>query len=196
MGDMPEGKNHFQPVYDVLNCSTLPITQFLPTHVNRNSDIFEQAKEYGKKGGYLDITASSYPYYPQYETKPSKAFKELIASGVDIGKITISSDGGGSLPDFDINGNLISLKVGDMFSIFREMREAVLDEKMNLQDAILPVTANVADIYKLNRKGYLKERYDADIVLLDKDLNINYVIAKGNILVADGIILKKGTFEK
>ena len=197
MGDMPEGKNHFQPIYDALHGSRLPITQFIPTHINRNEDIFEQAKEYGKKGGYLDITASSYPYYPQYETKPSRAIKLLMEAGVPLNSITISSDGGGSLPDFDAEGNLISLLVGDMASIYREMKEAVLQDNMSLDLALQPVSSNVANIFKLKGKGHIKEGYDADILMLDSiDLSIKHLIAKGEVLIEDGIFTTLGTFEK
>ena len=105
---MGDAKNPFKPLYDVVKISELKLTQFLPTHCNRNDYIFEDAKEYGKLG-YVDITASSYPYFPQYEIKPSKAIVELINAGVPLEHITMTSDGCGSLPDFDENGNLIQL---------------------------------------------------------------------------------------
>jgi len=197
MGDMPEGKNHFQPIYNALCSSRLPITQFIPTHINRNEDIFEQAKEYGKMGGYLDITASSYPYYPQYETKPSKAIKLLMDAGVPLSNITISSDGGGSLPDFDAEGNLISLLVGDMASIYREMKEAVLQDGLAIELALQPVSSNVASIFKLKGKGNIKEGYDADILMLSsQDLSIKHLLSRGEVLIEDGVFTVLGTFEK
>ncbi|MCK7509022.1 MAG: hypothetical protein MZV70_36640 [Desulfobacterales bacterium] len=61
--------------------SELRHKQFLPTHCNRNDYIFEDAKTYGKTG-YVDITTSSYPFFAQYEVKPSTAVKELVNAGV------------------------------------------------------------------------------------------------------------------
>jgi len=60
---MGDAKNPFQPLYDAVAQSELKLTQFLPTHCNRNDYIFEDAKTYGKEG-YVDLTASSYPFFP------------------------------------------------------------------------------------------------------------------------------------
>ena len=81
---MGDAKNPFQPIYDAVAKSELKLTQFFPTHCNRNPYIFEDAKSYGKKG-YVDLTASSYPYDPENEIKPSKAIVELVNAGVPAG---------------------------------------------------------------------------------------------------------------
>jgi len=47
---MGDAKNPFQTLYDMVEKSELSFAQFLPTHCNRNDDIFEDAKKYGKKG--------------------------------------------------------------------------------------------------------------------------------------------------
>ena len=191
---MGDAKNPFKPIYEAVEKSELNFTQFLPTHCNRNDYIFEDAKEYGKHG-YIDITASSYPYFPEYEVKPSKAIKELVESGVPIEHITMTSDGGGSLPDFDENGNLVKLVSGPPASIFRETIDLIKEEKMPAEKAILPVTKNPAQILKLKNKGEIKENYDADLILLTSDYKIEYVMAKGNILIENGKTVKKGYFE-
>lgn len=36
----------------------MPISKLLPTHVNRNVPLFEQALEFALKGGTIDITSS------------------------------------------------------------------------------------------------------------------------------------------
>ena len=45
------------------------------------------------------------------------------------------------------------------------------------------------------RKGALQVGSDADLVLLDQDLEIDGVIAKGRRMMADRELLVKGTFE-
>ncbi|MEI7983565.1 MAG: beta-aspartyl-peptidase, partial [Bacteroidota bacterium] len=97
---MGDARDPFRPVHEVVANSELGYRQFLPTHCNRNSYIFEDSKEYGKKG-YVDITTSSYPYYMDEEIKPSVALKQLLDAGVPAGHITFTSDGCGSLPGFD-----------------------------------------------------------------------------------------------
>jgi len=192
---MGDAKNPFQPIYDAVAKSELKFTQFLPTHCNRNDYIFEDAKEYGKKG-YIDITASSYPYFPQYEIKPSKAIVELMKAGVPLENITMTSDACGSLPDFDEKGNLIRLEMGYPKSILTEMTDAVTNEGLPLEKALKVITSNVADALKLKQKGRVEVGKDADVVLFDKSFNICYMVAMGNMMVKDKKMLRKGSYER
>lgn len=192
---MGDAKDPFRPLYDAVEASELQLTQFLPTHCNRNNYIFEDAKTYGRKG-YVDITSSSYPFYPELEIKPSRAIKELIRAGVPIGHITMTSDGCGSLPDFDAEGNLRMLEMGTPLSLFKEMTDAIREENMKPEDALRVVTSNVADILKLKQKGRIREGNDADMVLLDAEYRIVHLVANGSLMIKDGKMLKKGSYER
>ncbi len=192
---MGDAKNPFQILHDVVAGSELTLGQFLPTHCNRNDYIFEDAKEYGKKG-FVDITASSYPFFPEYETKPSKAVVELMAAGVPLEHITLSSDGCGSLPDFDEKGNLIKLETGKPRSILDELRDLVRDEGLELARALQVVTSNVAGVLKLGRKGRIAAGSDADLTLLDGEFRPYHVVAGGTMMVRNASPVKKGTFEE
>ncbi|MBC8385359.1 MAG: beta-aspartyl-peptidase [Candidatus Cloacimonetes bacterium] len=190
---MGDAKNPFQLIYDAVEKSELTFKQFLPTHCNRNDYIFEDAKTYGKKG-FVDITASSYPYFPEYETKPAKAIVELMKAGVPLEHITMTSDGCGSLPDFDEQGNLVKLVSGPPASIFWETINAVIEEGLPLEQALKPVTSNPADVLKLKNKGRIQVGKDADLVLLDSDYKISSLIANGEFFVKDSKIIKTGLF--
>lgn len=189
-----DAKNPFQPIYDAIAKSELKLTQFFPTHCNRNPYIFEDAKRYGIKG-YVDLTASSYPYDPENETKPSKAILELVNAGVPLEHITLTSDGNGSLPNFDKHGRLVSIDMGLPKSIFSEMVDTVVLEKFPLEKALKVVTSNVAGILKLKNKGILEKGRDADLVILDKEYRISDVIARGQIMTRDYERIKKGIYE-
>lgn len=186
----------FIPLYEVIERSKnmLKLTQFLPTHCNRNDYTLESSIELAKKGGLVDITSSSYPYFPEYEVKPSKSLALLLKAGIDISQITFTSDAGGSLPGFDEEGNLIKLEMGAPDANIREILDAVNDEKIPLETAIKVMTSNPARILKLQDKGYLKEGSDADIVVL-KDQKITHVIARGQWMMKNTEILKKGSYE-
>ncbi len=191
---MGDAKNPFQPIIDVVEKSELKYSQFLPTHCNRNDYIFEDAKEYGKNGP-IDITASSYPYFPEYEIKPSKAIVELIKAGVPLENITMTSDACGSLPDFDEKGNLVKLEMGLPKSVFDEMMDAVTKEGMKLEDAVKVATSNVADILKLKDKGKIAVGKDADLVFLDAENRIYHLVALGKIMTKNAKMLVKGSYE-
>ena len=179
---MGDAKDPFRPLHEVVATTMMGYKQFIPTHCNRNPYIFEDAKEYGKKG-YLDITTSSYPYDPDCEIKPSIALKQLIEAGVPVGHITFTSDGCGSLPCFDSEGRLIKIDMGLPDSIIREIKEAVRDEHIPLEIALKVATSNPANILKLKGKGFVREGYDADIVLLDGNFNIVHVMAMGKMVM-------------
>ncbi len=189
-----DAKNPFLPIVEAVKNSELKYKQFFPTHCNRNTYIFEDAKTYGKEG-YIDITASSYPYFSEFEIKPSTAIKQLLDAGVPIEHITMTSDGNGSLPHFDEQGELVRLEMGQPKSIFTELSEAVLQDKLPLDTVLKVVTSNVAKILKLKTKGIIQTGFDADLVIIDNDFVISDVIARGVVMVSNKMILKKGTYE-
>lgn len=179
---MGDARDPFRPLHDVVAGSELKYKQFIPTHCNRNDYIFEDAKEYGKIG-YVDITTSSYPYYKDEEIKPSKALKMLLESGVPLNHITFTSDACGSLPGFDPEtGKLIKIEMGLPDSILREIKEAVTEDGIPLEQALQVATSNPADILKLTNKGYIKEGFDADILIMDAAFNIIYLLANGKLV--------------
>ena len=191
---MGDAKNPFQPIYDAVNKSELKLTQFYPTHITRNPYIFEDAKIYGKQG-FVDLTASSYPYDMENEIKPSKAIGLLMKAGVPLEHITITSDGNGSLPLFDNTGKLIKVDMGYPNSIFTELKDAVLVEKMALEIAVKVVTSNVSDILKLKQKGRIQVGFDADVVIVDNDFVISEMIARGQLFIHNYMQIKKGMYE-
>ncbi len=192
---MGDAKDPFKPLYEAVELSELKLTQFLPTHCNRNDYIFEDAKKYGKKG-YIDITASSYPYFPQYEIKPSKAIVEFLKAGVPLENITMTSDACGSLPDFDEKGNLIRLEMGYPKSIFTEIVDTIIKENLEIEKAIKVSTSNIADILKLKDKGRIAVNKDADVIVVNDDFEIIHLLANGEIMTRNKKMLRRGSYEK
>jgi beta-aspartyl-dipeptidase (metallo-type) len=193
---MGDAQNPFQPIHDAVANSQLSYRQFLPTHCNRNFWIFEDALIYGKKG-YVDITTSSYPYYADEEVKPSTALRKLLEAGVPQEHITFTSDAGGSLPGFDpISGELTSMVTATPHANLREMVDAVLNEGIPLEQALLPLTLNPARILKLASKGRIEVGCDADLLLLNIDFKLISVMAKGKWFVIDGQAVVKGSYER
>ena len=194
MGDGPRG---LALIRRVLAETEIPITQFLPTHINRNPMLFEDGVTYAKSGGLVDFTTSTVPaFLDEGEVKCSAGLRTMLAAGVDVSHITFTSDGQGSLPDFDAQGRLRRLEIGRVTSLFAEVRDAVRDEHVPLEMALQVITSTPARILKLRGKGHLAAGADADIVLLDPgDLGVCGTIAKGRWLMRDRQVLVKGTFE-
>lgn len=178
---MGDAKDPFRPLHEIVKQTMMGYKQFLPTHCNRNPYIFEESKEYGKKG-YVDITTSSYPYDPDCEIKPSKALKQLLEAGVPDTHITFTSDGCGSLPTFDAEGRLVRIDMGLPSSILREIKESVQDEGLPLETALKVATSNPAAILKLKGKGSITAGNNADILVLSHDFGIKYLMAMGKMV--------------
>ena len=174
----------------------IPLDQFLPTHLNRNKELLESVVDYVKKGGLLDLTTSSTESPADRSIPASRAARLLLEKGVAAEAITFSSDGMGSLPLFDHRGNFCGLGIGAVSSLWLEVHKAIQQEGIPLAEALKFVTANVADRLKLTTKGRIAENYSADLVLLNKDLTIDTVIARGRVLIENKQVLVKGTFEK
>lgn len=194
---MGDGERQLDFLEEIVETTEIPITQFLPTHMGRNTKLFTKSIEYAKKGGFIDFTTSSSSEEKKSrDTKPSRALKILLEEGVSPKNITFSSDGQGSLPKFDNERNFIGLGVGKVTSLYEEVRDAILDEGVSMDKALMTITSNPANILKLYRKGYIKEGMDSDVVLIDKDtLEIDTVIAMGRVMILEGEIIVKGTFE-
>lgn len=195
---MGDGSEKLAYLRHVLENTQIPPSNMLPTHINRNEDLFQDGIDYAKNcGGYIDLTTSLDPDVPGgHGVKASKGLKLALEAGVPNTHITFSSDGQGSLPVFNAAGEFVGLGVGKVRSLYEEMKAAVLTEDLSLEDALKPVTVNPADCLKLSSKGRVFENADADLVLLDQGtLEIDTVFARGQKMIAGKEVLVKGTFE-
>ena len=192
-----DSHDHLKLLEEIVDTTDIPIKQFYPTHINRNAHLFEAGIRYALRGGYVDFTTSTIPQFLEDgEVKCSKALKRMLDAGVPVEQITYTSDGQASLPDFDDDGELVGLQIGQVSSLYREVKDAVLEEGIPLEVAIKVITSNPAKILKLKQKGHVEVEKDADLVLLDKHtLEVNTVFAKGKLMVENGEVVVKGTFE-
>lgn len=191
---MGDADDPFRPLHEAVKYSELKYTQFLPTHCTRNKQIFNDALTYGKEG-YIDITASAYPYFPDIEVKPSDAMARFIKEGLPLEHITMTSDGLGSLPHFNEKGELEKLEMGYPDSLLKEIAAAVREENLPLEKVLHFITSSPANILKLHHKGTIRPGKDADLVLLDENLKIHSVMAMGEMMMENYQNLRKGTYE-
>lgn len=193
-----DGEDGLKMLYEITKNGEIPKTQIIPTHVNRNKRLFKEAIEWAKQGGIMDVTSSVSPESgSSHSVKSSEAVKQALEAGVNIENITMSSDGNGSMPIFDEAGNNIGVGVASQISILNEFRDMVQKENITITDAVKIITSNIAKFTKLYpKKGCLANNSDADILVLDKDLQLQHVWARGTHMVENGKPIVFGTFEK
>lgn len=193
-----EGPDGIKSLMEIVKSTEIPIKQFMPTHVNRVGHLVEQSMEFIRMGGFVDLTSDFY----KTQEKPDcmsigDTLKVYIEHGIPLNHVCASSDANGSMPVFDENENLISIDVGQASVLYKDIRSAIKDGIVTLEQGLSLITQNPAKALKLYpRKGTIRENSDADIVLLDSDLNIHSVIAKGQLMVKDYKAVVKGFFEK
>ena len=186
---MGGGKFLFGQINDALEHSNLPITIFRPTHVNRDDKLFEEALDFAERGGYIDITSGM-----SRKLTDAKAYQKAKERNV-LDRITYSSDGFGSWSNYDKEGNLVEIGYSPVDTGIKAIKE-IVESGEKLEDAIKPFTSNVAKVLKLDREvGHVKEGYLANLVALNDDLEIETVISKGQVMMKDKKLLKKGTYE-
>ena len=188
---MGSGSGKLGPVFEALKSSDLPAGIFRPTHVGRNRQLREDAYRLLEMGGWIDFTCSS-----RKPGQPGRGLLEALRRGLPTGRITVSSDGQGSWSRYDPAGNLLEIGVSGVESMMLELQCMVKEQRLAMETALPCFTSNVADALGLSgRKGVIREEADADLLLLDPELQLRCVIAKGSLLMESGELLKKGTYE-
>lgn len=195
-----DGPRMIELLLRTLKETEIPMTQFLPTHVNRNGPLFDACLEYAQQGGCIDFTGSEDPDFWEEESgevRVRKGMKRMLDEGICDDNFTLSSDAQGSLPIFNDKKEYIGLGVGTAACLWKEIRECVQKEGIPLEIAVKAITVNPARMLKLAGKGKLEAGYDADLCLLDEaTLEIDTVIAKGKVMVEGKKPVVFGTFEK
>ncbi len=186
VGDGNEGLN---PLFRLIDETDLPIRMFVPTHINRSQNTFVQGLKLLQKGGNIDLTAGE-----TIGLSVSESLTYMINSGISTDRVTISSDGNGSVPQNSANEN----GVGRIDQLIKDLRECILEKKLDLSTVMKTVTVNTARVLKLYpQKGCLAPGSDADILVLKKnDLSIFHLLVKGQVAIKDQRTLMKGKFEK
>lgn len=193
---MGSGHRGLSMLMAIIEETEIPARQFIVTHVNRDRELFEQAKVFTRMGGVIDITSGiSDADGFAGAVKPSRCAAECIAGNVPLSQVTMSSDANGSMAVYDDKGGLVKLLVTKADSMLSEFQDMAKVEHIPIETALRFVTSNVAEAIGLYpKKGTIRENSDADLALLTDGLKVDTVIAKGKIVLRDGIPLISGTF--
>jgi beta-aspartyl-dipeptidase (metallo-type) len=167
---------------------------FHPTHVNRKKALFEEALALTRQGSVIDITAFPVAEGEDGWSAPA-ALTRYLEAGLPPARVTISSDGGGCLPVFDVDGRVTAMDVGRPSAMADALKE-LLSCGQPLERILPAFTSNPARLLLLPRKGHLTQGSDADLVVLSGDGDVQAVMARGRWHVQNGRSLVRGVFER
>ncbi len=183
MGSEPTG---LDPLRAALKGGEVPRTHFMPTHVARSSALLDDTIAWVKEGGLADLTAHDNTW---------EAVGHIVESGADLSHFCLSSDGNGSMPRFDDKKNLIGMAVGDPAAVLAVVGDCVKHGVVPAEKAFAFASTNPAFWLGLPAKGRIEKDYDADIMALNPDFTLRTLVARGRVMMRDGAVLVKGTFE-
>ena len=189
-----DGERGLELVRQALDKSEIPARVFNPTHVNRRRELFDEALLVAERGCTVDVTA-----YPVREGEKGWSAEEAIVRYLDSGlpaeRITVSSDGGGCLPEFDADGTLLHMDVGSP-GILADTLSRLLDRGLALESILPAFTSNPARLLRLRHKGTIGVGADADLVVLGENASVRHVMARGRWHVLDGEVMIKPTIQE
>ncbi len=188
-----DGKAGLDPVRRALRDTEIPARTFNPTHCNRTLALFEEACALSNQGCYVDMTA--FPVEPGQEgLEADLALERYLDAGADPQRISISTDSGGCLCDFDDQGNALGLDYGRAQALSETLQRCA--KSLGLETALPAFTSNPAALMKFHTKGKIAVGADADLILLDGANGISSVMAGGQWMIKNSKKMVLGTFEQ
>jgi beta-aspartyl-dipeptidase (metallo-type) len=189
-----DGVRGLSMVREALAMSELPPRTFQPTHINRNRRLFDEAMAFAREQACMvDIT--DFPVAADEDAwSAADALDRWWAHGGPSDRVTVSSDGGGCLPEFDADGRVVRMGVGDSRALAATIAE-LLRRGHPLERVLPPFTSTVARYLRLAGKGAVAAGNDADLVVLDEAGGVREVMARGVWHVRGGRAIRRGTFE-
>lgn len=189
MGDEESG---LKPVLAALEEGSVPVRIFRPTHVNRNRRLLEEGYAFLEMGGYIDLTCGI-----SKDAAPGNCIAEAVKRGIPRNHITVSSDGHGSWSNYAEDGTLIEMGVSGVDALFKELTRMVTELGMPMEEVLPYMTSQVAECLGLYpKKGCIRKGADADMLLLGNDMSLDSFIARGQIFMQGGEVIRRGTYEK
>lgn len=186
-------------IFAVVDKHHIRADRFIPTHINRkHSRIGDQALELAARGAVVDATClTRVPDGADHHLSAADFACQADDNGL-FDQVSFSSDAGGSMPIWsEDRSRILGMGIGTPQSLLFELRRLVMDKGMDLARALRPLTTTPARLYGLaGRKGRIAAGHDADLLLLDgHSLALRSVIARGRVMLRNGVLERKGYFE-
>jgi beta-aspartyl-dipeptidase (metallo-type) len=116
-----------------------------PSHVQRTAELLTEAVDLAKPGSFVDMDSA--------EEELGGCIRSFLEQDGPAERLTLSSDADSSAPK----------------NLYLQVRAAVLEEGLPLEQILPLVTANPARVLKLQGKGKVEPGADADLVILRRD---------------------------
>ena len=186
LGNLP---SKMDVLFELVHDYGFPIEHISPTHVTRTKELFNQAIEFAKLGGMIDITTGASKY-----TAPYLSVLYALEQGVSIDNMTFSTDGHAGLSKTGTDGTTQVVKA-PIHTNLKEVVDLIKLGNYPIEKAIRLITSNPAKNLGLKNKGKIEIGCDADLCVFDEQFNLLDVFANGKHCMSEGKIVVKGVFD-
>lgn len=167
------------------------ISYISPTHTIRTETLFNQAIDFAKMGGMIDVSTGGTKFM-----EPYKVIMYALERGAPMGSMTFSSDGNGGVRKVDPEKGIDTYSLAPLDGNLAQTVKLITDGGLSPAEAFKLTTENAAKTIKVKTKGFVKVGYDADLCLFDSDYKLTDVISQGEFMMRDAAVVRIGNFEQ
>ena len=178
-------------MFDEIIDRGMPVKHIRPTHCGRIRHVYDRAIEFAKRGGWIDITTGASCCFDC----AAEAVLGAVDAGVDPSHVTMSTDGHGSVPRFNEKGEMIGLGVGGVEGNLVQLKKMIGEFGVAPEKALPFLTENVGKALGLADQGVVREGACANACLFNDSWELETVVSRGRVMMRDGEVIVKGTFE-
>ena len=152
----------------------------VPTHVTRKYEVFESCLKFLEYGGQIDITAGSEEDAKQKSCGSVEGLEIIYKKYGSLDRVSMTSDGNGSMPIWDEVGNMIGMGKGSSKVLLEDLKRATQRGVIPFEETLRAMTTTPAAVYGLkNSAGTIVENGTANFAVLDENLDLAETILNG-----------------
>jgi len=189
IGDRAEG---LMPLWEAGKKTGLPLDRFVATHVNRNPGLLDQAVDFAKAGGSVDVTGQIQVERGYAEATPAaEALVKMVDLGVPFERLTLSTDSGGA---YSLAGETGRFRMAEPDTLWQAV-QALKQMGWTWTQIASVASFHAAELLGLTHKGRILVGVDADLLLLNVDGELDRVWSGGRLMVLGGETVVRGDYE-
>ena len=152
----------------------------VPTHVTRRYDVFESCLKFLAYGGQIDITAGSDGDAGRKSCGSVEGLEIIYQKYGTLDRVSMTSDGNGSMPVWDELGNMIGMGKGSSKVLLADLKKAAQRGVIPFEEVLRTMTTTPAANYGLkNSAGTIVENGTANFAVLDENLDLEETVLNG-----------------